>query len=232
MVIIYLLSILCLVIVILILQVIKISISIYSINKSLSNSNTHIKHIKNSNNTEMISKNNAKVELKPISTIPTQSKIIHTSIDDIIPISTTEQIQSSSAAATTTTSTKKISLATLSRRDSRDIKNFNKYGLIPTKEFITNPSFKTLHQINNNIPLIAAGMRRKNLYVTEVDVYIVGIYMSVSKDTILSSISLQHGFKLVEYLSTPVISSLNSNNLTLGTSFIYYIHIIYIHIFI
>ena len=209
MMIIYLLSLLCIVIVILILQIIKISISIYK-----------------------YSINNEKKESKAISTIPIQSKI-------------NNNLTNSKDSATTTTSntilnsSKQItSAAAFTRRDSRDIKTFNKYGLIPTKEFVTNPLKNpddlNINQINNNIPLIAAGMRRKNLYVAEVDVYIVGIYMSLSKDTILSSISLQNGFKLEEYLSTPVISTLNSNNLTLCiiVKSLSNHHIIYIYIYI
>eukprot|EP01041_Mallomonas_annulata_P002679 gene2679-5272_t len=59
----------------------------------------------------------------------------------------------------------------------------------------------------SQLDLVAAGMRRKNLFVVEVDIYIVGVYLSRQKqDAILQDLEQSKPFDLVSNLNEDDIS--------------------------
>lgn len=62
--------------------------------------------------------------------------------------------------------------------------NFNTQGL---------PLIKTFPQQDQQFQLVAAGMRRKSLFIMEVDVYKVGIYTSAMKDSALQQMKITSG---------------------------------------
>jgi len=87
----------------------------------------------------------------------------------------------------------------LSQTCDADNQKFNDYGLKSSNSF---DHFKLR---SSALQLVAAGMRRKNLVVMEVDVYKVGIYLSAAKDKDSSnSFAKGKGFSLSSSTSDPI----------------------------
>ena len=96
---------------------------------------------------------------------------------------------------------------------SKECKSYFKdYGFKSMKSFTVSAN----NEVVESISLVAAGMRKKNLFVVEVDVYTVGIYISPLKDTeLLTTIANQKNRNQLE-ISTPLLNDNKDTTVTLG----------------